>query len=90
MMVTIIHNELCRDQNIYQCYTVGSTKHTSFNGGTVLLGKRVDFDHCVVSADFTSETCILSVLTLYTDMSMDGLPTCQIVECNEFSSGTWR
>ena len=35
----------------------------------------VDFDHSVVSA---SETCILSVLTMYTDRSMDGLPTCQV------------
>ena len=42
---------------------------------TVLLGKRVDFDHCVVSAD--------SVLTMYTIRSMVGLPTCQIVECED-------
>ena len=57
---------------------------------TVLLGKRVDFDHCVVSADFSCESCMYSVLILYTVRSMVGLPTCQIVECDELLSGIWR
>ena len=54
---------------------------------TVLPGKRVDFDHCVVSADFTCESCMYSVSILYTVRSMIGLSTCQIMECNELSSG---
>ena len=54
---------------------------------TVLPGKRVDFDHCVVSADFTCESCMYSVSILYTVRSMVGLSTCQIMECNELSSG---
>ena len=29
---------------------------------TVLPGKRVDFDHCVISADFIYESCMYSVL----------------------------
>ena len=56
----------------------------------MLPGKRVDFDHCVVSADFIHESCMYSVLIFYTVRSMVGLPTCQIVECNELSSGIWR
>ena len=54
---------------------------------TVLPGKRVDFDHCVVSADFTCESCMYSVSILYTVRSMIGLSTCQIMECNELLSG---
>ena len=54
---------------------------------TVLPGKRVHFDHCVVSADFTCESCMYSVSILYTVRSMIGLSTCQIMECNELSSG---
>ena len=54
---------------------------------TVLPGKRVHFDHCVVSADFTCESCMYSVSILYTIRSMIGLSSCQIMECNELSSG---
>ena len=54
---------------------------------TVLPGKRVDFDHCVVSADFTCESYMYSVSILYTVRSMIGLSTCLIMECNELSSG---
>ena len=56
----------------------------------MLPGKRVHFDHCVVSADFIYESCMYSVLIFCTVRSMVGLPTRQIVECNELSSGIWR
>ena len=55
--------------------------------GTVLPGKRVDFDHCVVSVDCTYESCTYSVSLLYTVRSMIGLSTCKFMECNELSSG---
>ena len=54
---------------------------------TVLPGKRVDSDHCVVSADFMCESCMYSVSILYTVRSMIGLSTCQIMEYSELSSG---
>ena len=61
-----------------------------YTSPTVLPGKRVDFDHCVVSADFTCESCMYSVSILYTVRLMIGLSTCQIMECNELLFGIWR
>ena len=43
--------------------------------GTVVLGKRVDFDHNAVPTGVTSKICILSNLTWYPIISMDGLFT---------------
>ena len=48
-----------------------------------------DFDHCG-SVDFTCESCMYSFLILFTVRSMVGLPTCQIVECDELPSGIRR
>ena len=54
---------------------------------TVLLGKRVDFDHSVVFADFTSEICMLSNLTWYLVRPMDGLFISRMTSCNHLLCG---
>ncbi len=54
---------------------------------TVLLGKRVDFDHSVVFADFTSEICMLSNLTCYLVRPMDGLFISRMTSYNHLLCG---